>query len=175
MGRQYNYYIDRALDEKFCQCLFLNGYQLLCFHPYPDIKMVRYADYISLCDYQPSGGQFFIYKEEWGALASETDETVFRDRSPVIEYNRSCINETERLVTRGRLYLNTYYKNEISDFEMVSREYNKLVRLLKKNIPYTEYKFDDGQVCLFPISQGVVDMVEEGYSLYMAGRSWKSE
>lgn len=162
MGKQYNYYIDSLLEKKFCEHLFKNGYSLLSFYRN---ELVYYTDYKLLCTKASSLCIFFIYREEWGALASETDERLLREKSPIIVYRRPCINNERQSVSRGRLFVNTKYKNDIMNYDLVCNEFNYLVRWLKREIEYKEYQFQNGKKCLYPISQKAVELIENGYYL----------
>lgn len=162
MGKQYNFYIDSALEEKFVEYLFENDYRLYSFHLK---KLVCYSNDKILKSKGSSLCIFCIHKEAWGKMPSEISEVVLRERCPIITYKRPSVDIKRKTISRGRLFLETRYKNEIDNFEIVNDEYNKLVKWLRKEVQYKDYRFKDGKKSLFPISQAAVDLVEEGYRL----------
>ena len=61
-------------------------------------------------------------------------------KTPVIEFSKTRINRAQRKILRGRIWLSTQFYT--SDGTLVKREaellrdYEKLVRWIKKNVPY---------------------------------------
>lgn len=171
MGRQYNFYIEPILDERFCEKIFKDGNRIYYFDRSDgEKKLYSCDDYIALYEYKASGGMFFIYNDKWGDFASLSDEKIFRDKSPVIEYVRPYIDESKKVICRGRVYINTYYKDDINGFDIVNKEFDRLVRWLKKQIDYKEYDFGgmsgyNRKNVEFNVTSGIVQLVKSGYSL----------
>lgn len=178
MGRQYNFYISPEQDLKFIKYLFEEGYKIVVPHAFivdNDIrydytfdKIEIYQDINSFLSIQEQ--HFYsveIYKGEWGGLVKKECERIDYEKSPIIEYNRCFIHEYKNFLSRGRLYIRTYYKNEIEYFDTVYKEYQKLVRVMKKNIDYKDYEFDDGRHLSWPASQEAIDILKSGCKIGM--------
>lgn len=52
---------------------------------------------------------------------------------PVIEQVHCKVWETTKKLGRGRIYLNTVYKDEIATFDAVEKDFRKIVRLVNGN------------------------------------------
>lgn len=48
-----------------------------------------------------------------------------------IVYRRPYIDDVKKTISKGRLFVDTTYKNDIMNFDLVYREYAHLVRWLK--------------------------------------------
>lgn len=84
-------------------------------------------------------------------------------RCPVIEHVHCIINEKNKILTRGRFWLDTYYRDEIESFDAIYKDFQRLVRMMKKRIAYKDYQFENGQSADWPISQKAVELINSGY------------
>lgn len=81
----------------------------------------------------------------------------------IIEWIHCKLGGKEKdTLIRGRIFFDTCYKDEIENFEYISKEYQKIVKLLKKKITYKDYTFEDGKNVGFPISEAAVKLLEGG-------------
>lgn len=168
MGRQYNYYITPEEDKDFMKYLSDNGYIILDEQQeYNDEKKEYICTWKTVQLYDASGKynkdvsslrKTYIYKEEWGKLVNNKTASEVIFKSPVIEHVHCKINVERNELTRGRLYLCTYCKELIPSFDIVYKEYQKLVRIIKKYITYKEYPFEDARYGGGTFSQKAVDL-----------------
>ena len=172
MGRQYNYYISPEEDKNFMKYLADNGYVILNIQMgYNDEKKENVCTWETIQLYDGSGKYkedfslpylTFIYKEEWGNLVNNKNYVEVVSKAPVIEQIHCMVDAEDNRLSCGRLYLCTDYKELISSYDTIYREYQKLVRVLKKNIAYKDYTFEDGRYMGWPSSQQAVDIIKSG-------------
>lgn len=175
MGRQYNFFISPKQDLDFIKYLFESEYEIIVPRFYEcngDIKydftlnnLIIYEKYDDFITFHEQYHKLWIYKKCWGYL--QKDEMSFFNelRSPVLEYFRCSIYTKNNFVSRGRLYISTQYKDEIDSYDIIRKEYQKLVRIIKKNIKYKSYNFEDGRRCLWPASQEIIDIMQKDYRI----------
>lgn len=143
MGKQYNYYVSPEEEKEFAQYLFDNGFLILAPKILKDdngnIELDWTIDnlqqYNNMSDYNKFFSDLYmtcIYKKEWGQLIVMPDKCVDWQKSPVIDYMYSQIDESMHCLLRGRFYLDTRYKDEIENFDAVYKDYRKIVRVMKK-------------------------------------------
>lgn len=172
MGKQYNFYISPREAKEFIEYIYTNGYIVVApkiqevngkktFHwLYSNLKKyTELQDFLEVYEYFY---QVYLYKEEWGDILKSSKDSL-DDRSPLIEYRRCSINEEHKALYSGRLYLSTYCKDEMKNFDIVNREYQKLVRTVKKYIIYKDYEYGDGKKCFWSASQEAIEILNNGY------------
>lgn len=170
MGRQYNYFISPKEDKNFVKYLLDNNFIIL--EPQKEIKNNDETwnwEELKICKCSKQNDEDFfipyktyIYKKEWGELKqNQKGYFDFVMKSPVIEHIHCLINSENRL-SRGRLYFPTYYKDEIEAFDTIYKEYQRLVRKMKKNIIYKDYVFKNGKRIGWPFSQEAIGIIENG-------------
>lgn len=158
MGRQINFYMDRETEQNFLQYLGEEGYTVLL------------EDLQELSVEEPAKRPWWvmIYKEAYGKpICNGETDTADVDRSPVIEFIRTRVNEEKKCIQRGRLWISM--ENEFADEkarDLFLKDYNRLVRWLKKNIPNQEYQ-NNGCVQKGLISDSLRDYGEKGYRYYV--------
>lgn len=130
MGKQINFYMDSEVQDRFIDHLLGCGFALL-------------NDMAVAVDAKESNIYFaYLYKESYGNLIFRQNYRAQIDqiKSPVIEFSKTRINRAQRKILRGRIWLSTQFYT--SDGTLVKREaellmdYEKLVRWIKKNVPY---------------------------------------
>ncbi len=168
MGRQYNYYISPRQDELLVRWLFGNGFSILeakkslkesndIIWDLQEITVDRFKQELPY--------KTFIYKKEWGKINKSYEKySDITMKNPIIEQIH-CLETDDYFLTRGRIYMDTYYKNEIPEFEIVYKEYTKLTRFIRKYIDCKQYILADGRKIFFPISKEAVNMLENGYKI----------
>ena len=182
MGRQYNYFISPEEELDFMEKLFDSNFLILKPQEVTrnntvvwewkvlqlqDVK--KNQDVLKNCEksfYMLS--RTYIYKKEWGEL-KKNGESYYNlvIRCPIIEHFHCGINEEHNSLSSGRFYLDTWYKNEIESFDIVYKGFEKLVRMMKKNIAYKshEIEFENGKTMHWPSSQQAVDLIKSGYNI----------
>lgn len=174
MGRQYNFYISPKQDLEFIKYLFEEGYKFVVPHAFWEDDIIKYDhdfDSIEIYDNMDSFMRIQeqhltnvnLYRESWGKLLKTEYGFLDRSKSPLIEYCRCFIHPQEKFLSRGRIYISTYYKDEMENFDVIYKEYQKLVRVMKKKIEYKKYVFDNDQSFYWPSSQEAVDIVKSGH------------
>ena len=182
MGRQYNYFISPEEELDFMETVLENDFFIL--KPQEIIKdntvawkwkVLQLQDVKKNQDVLNNGEKLFsmlsrtyIYKMEWGELKNNKKSYFdLVNRCPIIEHCRCRINEEYNSLSRGRFYLDTWSKNEIESFDTVYKGFQKLVRMMKKNIVFKgyEYEFEDGKKMQWPSSQQAVDLIKSGYKI----------
>lgn len=174
MGRQYNYYISPEEDLDFMKELVSKGFLIL--EHQKNIK-----NNIILCNWKvlqlddivmgDSRGILLpymthIYKKEWGELKTGQETySNLRKKCPIIEHVHCKINTEYNMLTRGRFWIDTYYRGEMESFDTLYKEFQKVVRMMKKRIVYKGYKFENSQETTYPLSQQAVDLIKSGYKI----------
>lgn len=179
MGRQYNYFISPEEELDFMEKIFDNDFLILKpqevnkdnivvwkwkFLQLQDVKKYQHA--LNHCEklfFMPS--RTYIYKKEWGELKNNKEKYWdLVNGCPIIEHWHCGINEEHNSLSSGRFYLDTWYKDEMGSFDIVYKGFQKLVRMMKKNIVYKsyEYKFENGKEMHWPSSQQAVDLIKSG-------------
>ena len=165
MGKQFNYYISPEEDIAFTKELIELGYCIMKFvvvDKKDDAYMVKWEKADLSEEKEDTMRKTFIYKEEWGTLRDDIFVVSDIDMEPVIEQVHCEVWETTKKLGRGRIYLNTVYKDEIASFDAVEKDFRKIVRLVKKLIAHKEYTFADGRSASAPLSDAAVKLVESG-------------
>lgn len=135
MGRQINFYMSHDVQERFID--FLNE---------KEFTFVDYNASIINDILDDSRKSIYLYKQDYGDICMNPYHKVHIDplKTPIIQYRKTIIKEEQRKVLMGRLWIETKYYNEdgelINKGESVLKDYQMLVRWVKKNVPYQEIK-----------------------------------
>ena len=136
MGKQFNYYISPEEDIAFTQELIELGYCIMKFvvvDKKDDAYMVKWEEVDLSEEKEDITDMTYIYKEEWGSLRGDIFIKSDINKEPVIELSHCKVWETTKKLGRGRIYLNTVYKDEIATFDAVEKDFRKIVRLVNGN------------------------------------------
>lgn len=83
-----------------------------------------------------------LYKDSYGSIIFNDDrETeINRNYSPVIEWCRTILDNDEKVVRQGRIWISSWieFENPLME-EQFKKDYNSLVRWIKKKVPKQEY------------------------------------
>ena len=143
MGKQYNYFISPIEEQLFLEYLNKNGFLVLnskkeiksgddVVWNWEVLQVQALLEEIEKRNTIP--WRTYIYKEEWGRLKiNQNKYTDFVSKNPVIEQCHCMINSDNKL-SRGRFYIDTSYKEDIESFDVICREYQKLVCVMKKRL-----------------------------------------
>lgn len=135
MGKQINFYMSETVQDQFLEYLKQEKFQFLD-NSSNKIDKPGIRDVFGM----------YLYKPEYGETILHSEGRVELDsiKSPVIEYSKTIIKEEYRKVLRGRLWICTQYYAEDGSLtqkpEQLLKEYQRLVRWIKKNVPYQEIK-----------------------------------
>lgn len=136
MGRQINFYMSNDIQERFID--FLNKKEFV---------FVDYNASIINDISDDSKRDIYLYKQDYGNIIMSQNDKVNIDslKSPIIEYIKTKIIEEQQTVLRGRLWIETKYYNGkgevINKGESFIKDYQMLVRWIKKNVPYQQIKY----------------------------------
>ncbi len=138
MGRQINFYMSELVEKEFFELLSSKGYKIL-YEGYAGDNIQELTSYDGL---DRKKWLIVLYKDFYGSLiyANERETEINRDYSPVIEWHRTIIDDHKKIIHRGRIWMSGWI--EFEDFaieEQFKKDYNSLVRWIKKNVPKQEY------------------------------------
>lgn len=159
MGRQINFYICENIQNSFIEYLQDNQFDFLD----------RNSDIVN----QPSSMNVFslyLYKSNYGELVMQQGNGASMDtiKSPVIQFCKTGIKKEQKKILRGRLWIATqYYDDEgnwVKKSELFVKDYQKLNRWIKKNVPYQEIRKGEYLVKEY-INDELKKLQEEGYVL----------
>lgn len=140
MGKQINFYIEKELEEKLIQQIFNEGFVIVA-EDLDNKVLVTYDEFQKI---NPKVYIMYLYKKDFGKLVIDKDCEFRLDslRSPIIELTRTLIKNDKKIVTRGRLWIETkYYDGNggiILKDSILTKEYNSLVKWIKRNVPNQE-------------------------------------
>lgn len=161
MGRQINFYMSKSVQEAFIDYLCQNNFLFLNYQ-------AEYIDKIT----SDNIFDLYLYKHNYGDIIICQDYVKRIDslKSPVIEFQKTTIKENEKKVLRGRLWLLPQYYNDegikVKKEEALLKDYQLLVRWVKKNVPYQKIRKGDYYVNGYANDE-VVDLQNEGFALTM--------
>lgn len=135
MGKQINFYMDDKIKQDFINFLDAEGYVFLpdsSFDILYKLEKENINNEYSVCLYTSLFGKI--------KMKQIKDINKFRiDKSynPVIEYWIPHIKHSDKSIRCGRLWLTSYdFYDKNADRTFINKEYNKLVRWIKENVPY---------------------------------------
>nr|WP_314458959.1 hypothetical protein [uncultured Clostridium sp.] len=140
MGKQINFYIEKEFEEKLIQQIFNEGFVIVA----EDLDEKMLVTYDEFQKVNPKVYIMYLYKKNFGKLVIDKDCEFRLDslRSPIIELTRTLIKNDKKIVTRGRLWVETKYYDENGEIilkdSILTKEYNSLVKWIKKNVPNQE-------------------------------------
>ena len=158
MGRQINFYMSEAVQAEFMEFLKQNKF--------------LYVDYYVDKTVDPACNDVYmvyLYKETYGELVKKFDDRVYdNSQGPVIEYSKTTIRKDKKTIARGRLWMVDWYfdeaGNKVKKNELLTKDYEKLVRWVKKHVPYQEYE-KKGYILKEYINDEVIELQKQGYIL----------
>jgi len=166
LGRQINFYMSKEVENEFFKFLKKENFEFLIRDNKNNVLTrlyeIKYSEFNQNYAYlyKPEYGEYFIEEEPFVDIEPIT--------SPVIEFIRTYINNDEKTITRGRIWIETKYYD--SSGELVEKnaefikDYNRLVRWIKKNVPFREIIQED-YVEKEYANDEIVELVNQGYRL----------
>jgi hypothetical protein len=164
MGKQIEFYMDYKTQEKFFDFLMSEGMTVLLKNDVKEINIIPEPFstdwWWSLSVYDKKIGELKIRELDNGKLMIDYID------SSAIEFSRTFINDDEKIIRNGRLWMEMRYYDK--DGQLVSKSiefdnmYKKMVKWIKKNCPrqdipmyniiYKEYT-----------SEGIIELLNNGY------------
>lgn len=156
MGKQINFYLNEQVQNAFLEFLLQSHFTFLDAHGEEIKEPQRNAVFIMYL-FKQSYGTFFMHADNQSRL-----EVL---KSPVIEFCKSCIKEDQKEIYRGRLWVaNRYYDeagNVVEKDKELIKDYQRLVRWIKKNVPYQEVEEYGKEY----ISDEIIILLSQGFHL----------
>lgn len=103
-----------------------------------------------------------LYKDSFGEIKLKRIKNMNKFRidksyNPVIEYWFSRIKHSDKSIRSGRLWFTSYDFYDVNaDRTVINSDYNRLVRWIKKNVPYQKVS---GYSQKIYISNDLVDLI----------------
>jgi len=138
MGRQINFYMSESVEKEFFELLSIQGYKIL----YDGYDVDSIQELTSYDGMDRKKWLIILYKDFYGPLiyADREEKEINRNYSPVIEWSRTIINNNEKFIREGRIWISSWVEFEDSLIEeQFKKDYNSLVRWIKKKVPREEY------------------------------------
>lgn len=140
MGRQINFYMNKEVEQKFMEyVLKLNFCIIELDRINKKLNYITKVDELNLIKYI----NIYIYNKEYGEISFWDDKlkyTFDHIINPVIQFSRTTFNEKEKTIGIGRIwYEHKYYADDgliVEKDIRLLKDYEKLVRWIKKNVPY---------------------------------------
>lgn len=156
MGRQINFYMSKKVQAEFIEFLEQSNFLYVDYYVDKTVHPV-FEDVYSV----------YLYKEVYGELRKKQDDKVYDSLiGPVIEFKKSMIKEDTKKIIRGRLWMTDWYYdeegNKVKKNDWLTKDYEKLVRWVKKNVPYQEYN-NKGYILKEYINDEIIELQKEGY------------
>lgn len=157
MGKQVNFYMSESVQNNFIKFLEQNKF----------IFLNNNASVISQVNLNNSRG-VYLYKEVYGDIKMRENNKEIIDvmYSPVIEFTKTIINEKEKKILRGRIWISQqYYDNTgklLKKDKLFVDDYQKLSRWIKKFVPYQGIMKGDYIVKEYTCNE-LVELVDRGY------------
>lgn len=162
MGKQIIFYMDEKVESEFL--LFLQA----CKYSFVvrDSKHDSINIYDSYEDIIEGAYIIYLYQKMYGEVHIKNKKYVDTFQSPIIEYSRCVINDSEKSVSSGRLWISTDTQcfTDPSYKEMFLKDYSKLVRWIKKHVPYQTMLYS-GKPYKEYINQTIRELYDAGYKL----------
>lgn len=166
MGKQINFYMSEEVEKNFIELLKENCFEIM-WHDFTHNSLEKLVDFS--CD-ELSPNTMYLFKPKYGDYIIKDSKLVRIDaiKSPVIEFIRTNRRKDEKTITRGRLWLETKYYDSNDDLvekttELI-KDYNNLVRWIKKNVPYREITKGDYLVKEY-VNDEIIELVNLGFRL----------
>lgn len=162
MGRQINFYMGKKKREKFLEFLIAQGYLFLADGACSEIQYIQPSKVIyenCVCLYKDTYGIVKLDQKRYS-----NSKYISKSRNPIIEYWQSSINEKEKCIKSGRIWLSSYeFYDLTADRAIITKDFNRIIRWLKKNLLYQAL---NGYSSKLYIDEELIDMVyNEGYDL----------
>lgn len=139
MGRQFTFYMGKDNKRSFFEFL---RQEVFLFITSSDVG----AAY-DISDDPENEIVIYMYKKEYGEVdytqIPDTDSFyINRFNSPVIVLKVPNVDDEKLIVVSGRLWLTSEkFADENANRKAIEKDYRKLVRWLKKNIPFQDCEF----------------------------------
>ena len=166
MGRQIIFYIEKELQDEFIQFAFGQGFVLIA----QDHEIQQFVKCKQLSDIKPLYNGLYFYKEIYGPYYNTKWSNYHMNdvESPVIQFSRNAVNHEKKQVSQGRIWMQPKYYNVqgeiIEKDSQLTKDYNILVKYIKKCIPYRGIKLGN-RIYKEYVSDYIMKLYEEGYHL----------
>lgn len=168
MGKQIKFYINETKAKEFVDYILSLGgnfvtqrdFQIFYDNDFDKIKN-EYGNIFTNIHNESFGDIIYQNSINYKGENFRTFNTIF---SPVIEFDNSRIFLEDKMVSRGRIYVEmSYYENneKVKKSQELDDFYKKLVKWIKKNIPYQEVSLN-GYTSKEYITDDIVELIKAG-------------
>ena len=157
MGKQINFYLDEQTQNQFIDELAANDF----------VALSAFAQAVSVKE--SSVYSVYLYKPSYGELIFTRWKTPQIDalKSPVLQFRKSTIKADQRKICRGRLWVADKVVLEggalLQKSEALLKDYQKMVRWIKKRVPYRKIPKDGLAVPAYA-SQVLDELLGSGFA-----------
>lgn len=159
MGKQIEFYMSEKKQMEFVKYLFEDDFIFLDYYS-EILNREVISDFVTV----------YLYKRNYGEIVMNHHAVKALELNvcPIIEFSKTSITEQKKIVHRGRLWMEDRYyasdKKLVKKDEQFIKDYQKLVRWIKKNVPYQQIKMGDYIVKEY-INDEIIKLKEKGYIL----------
>lgn len=159
MGRQIEFQMSEKTQNEFIEFLKQNNYIFLDSNK-NTVKELG-SEKVFYC---------YLYKTNYESITmKKVDNQIIDDsRSYVIHFKKTSVDYKSKKVYSGRIWIGTYFYDENGNTIMKSngfiKDYEKLVRWIKKNVPCRSRKIGKYVYKLY-ISDEILELEASGFSL----------
>ncbi len=171
MGKQFNFHSDEETQKSIVSYILSKNFIIFAkFKKTDELIIIKDLDFytVNRCKLDNT---VYLYKKEFGKL----DNVDFFDKYgrlfsninsklPVFELTLSRINYESNIVDRGRLYMQKdFVENDewVSKPDYFNKEYNSLVRQIKKHFNIVEFPCGKHVYKEYMTSE-IIDLVDKG-------------
>ena len=168
MGKQFGFIMDANDKDKFLNYILENG-EIYFGEKGSDIEKIS-----EISERLKKGNWFKLLiavKDEMEityTILSNGIKYIYSGNEPVIEFRNTTVNESEKKIMRGRLWVEMKYYKE-GELTTKRKEldvlYKNLCKWIKKNLKKVTVE-EDGSTWKEYVSESMIGLVEEGYSLH---------
>jgi hypothetical protein len=137
MGKQINFYFDQDTELKLAEFMLSYGYVFL----YGDVYKKKLTIIQTIDELNKDANIIHLYRSDLGQVYIDKlyDYEIDYIKSPVIEFTRTTVKYDKKIITRGRLWVETRYFDkdniQVNKNPELAKDFNKFIRWIKKNIP----------------------------------------
>lgn len=159
MGKQINFYMSKTTQRDFVEFLKQNNFLFLN----RDSAVIDDISFDNI-------STVYLYKRDYGNIIRHQSDIKDLDiiKSSIIEFSKTRILKEKKKILRGRLWISTQYYDEnnmiIKKEGVIIKDYQRLVRWIKKNVPYQNIQKGEYYVKEYA-SDELVALQDEGFAL----------
>jgi len=170
MGKQFNFLMDIETESKFVEFIKSCGGKILF-----EGTNINPEEIQQLPEQFSGKGWFsvYLYKSEFGELYYRELENgrkyIDSIKSPVIEFNRTIIRESQKEISQGRLWLEMKYwnNNDVIEYktQCIDDWYKELNKWIKKSVKKVEVLHNERKIGYYATPQ-MKQLMDNRYKIF---------